>query len=86
MRGRSGHHGARLACESVHPLRAMGDLQARLARTHPAALLLIVDDEMVTVPLWTKTPPPCKHKCKTCEKSIGAMGKIQISAARTRCS
>jgi hypothetical protein len=52
-------------------IRAMGDLQARLARTHPAVLPLMVDDEMVTVPLRTKTPPPCKHKCKTCENPIG---------------
>ena len=53
-------------------IRAMGDLQAiRLARTHAAVLPLMVDDEMVTVLLWTKTPPPCKHKCKTCENPIG---------------
>ena len=52
-------------------IRAMGDLQARLARTDPAVLPLMVHDEMVTVPLRTKTPPPCKHKCKTCENPIG---------------
>jgi hypothetical protein len=56
----------------------MGDLQARLARTHSTAVLpLMVDDEMVTVPLWTKTPPPCKHKCKTYENPIGAMESFQ---------
>ena len=35
---------------------------------------MIVHDEKVTVPLLTKTPPPCKHKGKTCENPIGAMG------------
>ena len=62
---------------SNFPIGAMGDLQARLARTHSAVLPLMVDDEMVTVPLWTKTPPPCKHKCKTYENPIGAMGTFE---------
>ena len=58
-------------------IRAMGDLQARLARTDPAVLPLMVHDEMVTVPLRTKTPPPCKHKCKTCENPIGRWENVR---------
>ena len=34
----------------------------------------MVHDEKLTEPLETQTPPPCKHKCKTCENPIGAMG------------
>jgi len=41
------------------------------------------EDVIVTVPEETKTPPPCKHKCNTCENPIGAMGIMQAWLART---
>ena len=37
----------------------------------------MVHDEKVTVPLLMYTPPPCKHKRKTCEIPIGAMGNFE---------
>ena len=37
----------------------------------------MVHDEKVTVPLLTKTPPPCKHTRKICENPIGAMGTFE---------
>ena len=45
----------------------------------------MVHDEKVTVPLLMETPPPCKHKRKTCENPIGAMGYFQDSVARADC-
>jgi hypothetical protein len=45
----------------------------------------MVHDDKVTVPLPINTPPPCKHKRKTCENPIGAMEllKFQAQIART---
>ena len=37
----------------------------------------MVHDEKLTVPLPMNTPPPCKHKRKTCENPIGAMVSFQ---------
>ena len=37
----------------------------------------MVHDEKLTVPLRLNTPPPCKHKRKTCENPIGAMGTFE---------
>ena len=37
----------------------------------------MVHDEKLTVPLLMYTPPPCKHKRKTCENPIGAMGNSE---------
>ena len=41
----------------------------------------MVHDEKVTVPLSMYTPPPCKHKHKTYENPIGAMGTFELSGA-----
>ena len=41
----------------------------------------MVHDEKVTVPVAMYTPPPCKHKRKTCENPIGAMGTFEVSGA-----
>ena len=43
----------------------------------PAVLPVMVHDEKVTMPLSMSTPPPCKHKRKTCENPIGAMGTFE---------
>ena len=37
----------------------------------------MVHDEKVTMPPPMYTPPPCKHKRKTCENPIGAMGTFE---------
>ena len=37
----------------------------------------MLHDEKVTVPVAMYTPPPCKHKRKTCENPIGAMGNCR---------
>ena len=38
----------------------------------------MVHEEKLTVPLLAMyTPPPCKHKRKTCENPIGAMGTFE---------
>ena len=37
----------------------------------------MVHNEKLTVPLLISTPPPCKHKRKTCENPIGAMGTFE---------
>ena len=37
----------------------------------------MVHDEKLTVPPSMYTPPPCKHKRKTCGNPIGAMGTLQ---------
>ena len=37
----------------------------------------MMHDEKLTVPLLIYTPPPCKHKRKTCEIPIGAMGNFE---------
>jgi hypothetical protein len=42
----------------------------------------MVDDEMVTVPPLTKTPPPCKQRAKR-EFPIGALGTFEDERART---
>ena len=39
---------------------------------------MVHDEKLTTVPLPSMcTPPPCKHKRKTCENPIGAMGNIE---------
>ena len=43
----------------------------------------MVHDKKVTVPLQMKTPPPCKHKRKTCENPIGAMWEKCFSLCGT---
>jgi len=56
------------------------------ARTNPEAVLPVIEEDViVTVPEETKTPPPCKQRAKR-ESPMGAMGKLQFSAARTDCS
>ena len=40
-------------------------------------LPVMVHDEKLTVPLLMDTPPPCKHKRRTCENPIGAMGTFE---------
>ena len=43
----------------------------------------MVHDEKLTVPTLMHTPPPCKHKRKTCENPIEADGKIADVLALT---